>query len=245
MLPPKRELPFPKRVTKPPSKDPKANIPFSSSAPLPAQKVVEVGGVAKKRASKAKSPKPKITKPRSRGKAAPQMPTSSPLRSDSIIGPSGPNASYIPSTSSVTALQSSDAGMPPSSPLRPIIGQGPMTNLPANKANARQNNPSDQLQDPTTRLQQINKIFENSSSEDYLGRLDFLVRRYQNLPTPAPTAAPLLHSATENLAAYAAQSPDDRMTAIDDMICQCLQDENFITLCEDVENSWRRIGLGF
>ncbi|KAI9818791.1 MAG: hypothetical protein M1827_007611 [Pycnora praestabilis] len=49
---------------------------------------------------------------------------------------------------------------------------------------------------------------------------------------------------TENLAAYAAQSDQDRLVAIDDMICQNLMDDNFLQLCEDVENSWRRIGLG-
>lgn len=47
-----------------------------------------------------------------------------------------------------------------------------------------------------------------------------------------------------SLAAYAAQSDEDRLAAVDTFLCQNLMDDDFLTLCEDVERSWLRIGLG-
>ena len=47
----------------------------------------------------------------------------------------------------------------------------------------------------------------------------------------------------ENLAQYAAQAYDSRNEALVTLIAQFLEDENFKTLCEDVEACWQRIGL--
>lgn len=72
-------------------------------------------------------------------------------------------------------------------------------------------------------------------SANYLDRIDVFVSKHMSRPPP---------EANDSLADYAAQSDEDRMAAIDDMICQNLMDDDFLKLCEDVENSWRRIGLG-
>lgn len=78
------------------------------------------------------------------------------------------------------------------------------------------------------------------SPEEYMSRLDDWVRSYHDLPAPRPCPSPL-----SDLTAYAAQSEEDRLAVIDDMICEYLGDENFTKLVEDVERSWKRIGLGF
>ena len=75
-----------------------------------------------------------------------------------------------------------------------------------------------------------------------MSRLDSWVREYQHLPAPQPRDAA---AAMEDLTAYAAQSKEERLAVIDEMICECLEDENFGKLVEDVDESWRRIGLGF
>lgn len=67
------------------------------------------------------------------------------------------------------------------------------------------------------------------------------MREYQDLPAPKPRD---LIAGNNNLAAYAVQPREERMAIIDDMICECLGDENFVKLLEDVDQSWRRIGLG-
>ena len=73
-------------------------------------------------------------------------------------------------------------------------------------------------------------------------RLDAWVLEYQHLPAPKPRD--LSADKINNLAAYAAQPREERMAIIDDMICECLGDESFVKLLEDVDQSWRRIGLG-
>lgn len=78
-------------------------------------------------------------------------------------------------------------------------------------------------------------------------RLDHWVRKYHD-QIPAPAPKPVAIPATtnqESLAAYAAQPESERLAALDEMICDCLEDENFVKLCEDVEKSWKRVGLGF
>jgi len=51
-------------------------------------------------------------------------------------------------------------------------------------------------------------------------------------------------TAKEQLAEYAARPDAERAKLIDDMILECLQDENFGKLCDDVERNWKRICLG-
>ncbi|KAF2837481.1 hypothetical protein M501DRAFT_957828 [Patellaria atrata CBS 101060] len=43
---------------------------------------------------------------------------------------------------------------------------------------------------------------------------------------------------------YASQSSDERMAVLDELFVSFIEDDNFITLCEDVSNCWRRIALG-
>jgi hypothetical protein len=49
---------------------------------------------------------------------------------------------------------------------------------------------------------------------------------------------------TDTLGTYATQSVDDRATLIGDWMMQHIEDDSFLTLCEDVAGCWRRIGLG-
>lgn len=51
-------------------------------------------------------------------------------------------------------------------------------------------------------------------------------------------------AAVDNLAAYAMQPAEGRRAALNEFIFQHLEDENFITLLEDVETCWARTGLG-
>lgn len=70
---------------------------------------------------------------------------------------------------------------------------------------------------------------------EHLNHNEAAVSRYPTQPPP---------NANYSLAAYAAQSDKDRLAAVDTFLCQNLMDDDFLTLCEDVERSWRRIGLG-
>ncbi|CAO1597042.1 hypothetical protein XANCAGTX0491_000871 [Xanthoria calcicola] len=88
---------------------------------------------------------------------------------------------------------------------------------------------------------------DDTTPEEYMSRLDHWVRKYPNLPTPPPPNPKPVPASTDKdqLAAFVAQPEAMRLAAIDDMICECLDDPNFATLVADVEQSWKRIGLGF
>ncbi|KAF2020869.1 hypothetical protein BU24DRAFT_403938 [Aaosphaeria arxii CBS 175.79] len=47
-----------------------------------------------------------------------------------------------------------------------------------------------------------------------------------------------------DLAAYVAQSHDDRRAALDEFFLSCIDDDSFITLVEDVSVCWSRLALG-
>ena len=83
-------------------------------------------------------------------------------------------------------------------------------------------------------------LFDTIQPEEFMASLDTWIRKYQDLPSPTP---PL--TAGDHLAKFAARSDGERARMIDNMICECLQDENFGKLAEDVERSWKRICLGF
>ena len=70
--------------------------------------------------------------------------------------------------------------------------------------------------------------------------VDGWVRKYHDIPVPTRP-----QTSKDLLAEYASRSDEERAKVLDDMICDCLEDENFHKLVKDVENSWRRIGLGF
>lgn len=50
-------------------------------------------------------------------------------------------------------------------------------------------------------------------------------------------------SHSDQLAKYASQSADERSAILNDFILEHLEDDNFLTLCEDMETCWRRIVL--
>lgn len=85
----------------------------------------------------------------------------------------------------------------------------------------------------------IDNISSNILPEEFMGSLDTWIRKYQHLPAPQPPVTD-----EDRLAGWAALPDKERTKAIDDMICRCLEDENFIKLAEEIEGHWKRIGLG-
>ena len=73
-----------------------------------------------------------------------------------------------------------------------------------------------------------------------LESIDDLMRKYHEVPAPRSSS----RTSKDYLADYAAQDEEDRVKALDNLICKCIQDESFVKLMEDVEGAWKRIGLG-
>lgn len=57
-------------------------------------------------------------------------------------------------------------------------------------------------------------------------------------------SAALDTGANDSLAGYAMQSEEDRRASLNEFIFRHLEDDNFITLLEDMETCWARVGLG-
>ena len=76
--------------------------------------------------------------------------------------------------------------------------------------------------------------------DEIIASMDTWIRRYHDLPMPVPPPAP-----ESSLKDYLSRSDEERLKYIDGKILEYLQDENFPKLCEDMESSWRRLGLGF
>ncbi|KAL8846064.1 MAG: hypothetical protein Q9221_008810 [Calogaya cf. arnoldii] len=121
------------------------------------------------------------------------------------------------------------------------------TILPTNKENIVPINTTESSSANTKSIPQTTS--KDITPEEYMTRLDHWVRKYQDLPAPTPKPKPAIaipaSTDKDDLAAFAAQPEKERLAAIDEMICEYLEDPNFATLCEDVEKSWKRIGLGF
>ncbi|KAF7719686.1 Uncharacterized protein PECH_004187 [Penicillium ucsense] len=60
-----------------------------------------------------------------------------------------------------------------------------------------------------------------------------------------PAAVRLVHTPVEGqLAEYAKASTTERAAFLENWMCELIEDDNFVTLCEDVENTWRRFAFG-
>jgi len=83
-----------------------------------------------------------------------------------------------------------------------------------------------------------NPLLAGIRPEDYMTSLDKWIREYHDLPAPQPPV-----TAKDQLAAWAAQTEEKRSKSIDNMICECLGDDNFIKMVEELERHWKRVGL--
>jgi hypothetical protein len=77
------------------------------------------------------------------------------------------------------------------------------------------------------------------------------ILRNQNLvgrPDDKQGQDPLVHTAPaiteEQLAGYLASPTSERIAFLENWMCELIEDDNFMTLCQDVEGTWRRFAFG-
>ena len=242
MLPPKRTLPFPSKNTKITPSDPEVATAISSQV-MAVEKSTMVAATKKRTPrTKATQPKKAVAPKRVRGRQAIVNHTATIPPSDLSENPNKPETICVPA--SPEAPPSSRNVVSPislSSPKQPTHDGSGATSPQSTQPRKRPK---------TTHPPQIGthrNLFADVEPAEFMSRLDSWVREYhQTLPAPKPPPPPPpLDTASDTLAHYAAQPKEDRMAAIDEMICKCLADPSFGKLVEDVEDSWKRIGLGF
>lgn len=63
-------------------------------------------------------------------------------------------------------------------------------------------------------------------------------------PTPLPQSRNAGNITSSDLSSYLQTPTPERSALIESWVCQQLQDDGFLTLCEDMEGVWRRIAFG-
>lgn len=265
MLPPQRVLPFPE---KPPSRDTDAGPASAGEQSMTKKAGHKVTKPKKGRASATPKPSLIVSLPTSsqfassaptgrRRKATAAKPpsdkvqtSSAPLRERTVAQrevDSAPASSAPPKIGSTlealerTVSKITENLTPPSS--RGGNERHPLSAVSDGEVNERQSQLFDRESSPTAQLSQpgqLPKLLPNVQPAEILDALDGWIRKHHGLPVPQ---TPM--TAKEQLAEYAAKPDAERAKIIDDMILECLEDENFGKLCDDVERNWKRICLGF
>ena len=254
MLPPERTLTFPEKTINP--------FPFSmgeaESHDEPAQGKAAVTKIKAKRQTNPRAQPAKPRKPRAKVQQT--------TISSEPLAPSSPSPAFcvqkkapVPGGPSKVASPELQAPLPISEPLalpitnsckrsisdqflnepnkrqaqtRPETVTEDVTEGPLRKTVTEQGPQAQQPQaaDPLTKI----------ANYALLESIDDLMRKYHEPPTPRSS----FQTTKDYLAEYAAQDEEDRVKALDNLICQCIQDESFVKLMEDIEGAWKRIGLG-
>ncbi|KAL2044738.1 hypothetical protein N7G274_002513 [Stereocaulon virgatum] len=256
MLAPKRTLPFPEAKETLASGEDAATIAREPESEPPRSQGADTGSL-NQRKSRARNGK-SITKRSRRGyslsslepsSSAPKAPTKKTLVV-TLNTKKPPPSSAPPRISPPAQERSRQLSLPPSGlafpsspPVLNAFNKRPLTTLEGSEPNKRQ---SQALREPCSSVPQLRAgIFGatliDMTPAELLDSVDGWIRKFNNLPA-IPNQS---QTAKELRAEYAKQSDEARAEAIDNFICECLEDENFVKLAEDVEGAWKRIGLGF
>lgn len=231
LLPPKRELPFAKLQSKPPSRDRRdalLTLPVSSSLdPISIESIAPARvGINKPAKAQTSTVKGKAKHPSSAA-VEPTFFSSDP--------PDNPVSIYEPSNAPTSSMYNTP-NFPRLSPSSGYaVGNRTTTSLVPTGDN--QTNPG-QPQAPTA---PITNLVVNEVSDKYFARSNALVQKYHD----RPIAETYSDGVAAEEAAFAALPEAERLAIIDAAFGELDGDKNFLQLCEDVEKSRKRILLGF
>lgn len=260
MLPPKRVLPFATKSTKP-------TTPTTPPAPTPNTETA-IPSLAYELTTANTSPAKKIkisTKPVARTEALAtdtreRVAENEQQQQEPAIGPnegatdissvaqtlseaSEPASTTVPPKAKTTSKARAKATPKPRKSAVPKSRtKSAAMGSPTRSSSLKQSLPASAREEGSQKVPSRNLFGDEIAPAEFMTRLDAWVREFQDLPAPKPRE--IIAGDINNLAAYAVQPREERMAIIDNMICECLGDENFVRLLEDVDQSWRRIGLG-
>lgn len=256
MLPPKRTLLFPEEKEKPLNEDDEATTAGESNAELPKNKKANTKATYQTR-SRAKKGKAEAKYSRRKSSLPTPEPSSSAhkaptketllvtLNTRKLPSSSAPSRTSSPMREPAQQVDMSSHSLtfPSSPPVLNARNKHPLTTLESTKTNELQGQAPVKPASSAAQRQRglFDSVLPKMSPAELLDSVDGWIRKFNNLP--APPQPP--QTAKELLAEYAKQSDEARAKAIDNLICEYLEDENFVKLVEDVEGAWRRIGLGF
>ena len=239
MLPPKRELPF----LKPASRRPQESFLESKHA----KRTKTMNSDILTRLAEPMFQKKAVSRKSGPKKGAS---TIQPVLSSLTTGPSplpslnsAPTASNSKTTKSPTVplpKVSKDLKLGPAAPLQRVNDHQPQIPLPSDRDAAKEG------------TETINHTTSKQGSQpDPAAVLDTASTAAQVIPAISPSKPETQIASTSTapeprhpaLAAYAALPEAERRAGLNHVIMELLMDDNFKTLCEDMDASWRRSGL--
>ena len=241
MLPPKRILPLPEKTVQPI----KAALPDEQSKEIPTATKPRVKRQTKRRVQSAK---PRKSKAKAEAETNPSdslvLTLKTPESSARVNAPSSSAPSRVPPSDMDAIPQSSQPPAPPSidSRKRSMTDQSV---IQPNKQTRTKTVTDATTEAPTIvsehppqaqQLQAANSRI-NIGNPELLDSIDKLMRKYHDLP--APKLSP--QTAKEQLADFAALNEEDRLKTVDNMILECLQDENFGILMDTLDLAEDRV----
>lgn len=254
MLPPKRVLPFATKPTKPPTPAPNpeaatCSIPHDLTAAntSPAKKMkITTKPVASTEAlatdTRERIADNELQQPET-AIGPKEGPTDISSIAQTLSEASEPGSNTVPPKAKTTSRAGAKATPKPRKSAVPKTRtKSAAKGSPTRSSSPKQSLSTSARDERSQKVPSRNLFGDQIAPAEFMTRLDAWVREYQDLPAPKPRD--LIAGDINNLSAYALQPREERMAIIDDMICECLGDENFVKLLEDVDHSWRRIGLG-
>ncbi|OQE26788.1 hypothetical protein PENSTE_c005G08244 [Penicillium steckii] len=98
---------------------------------------------------------------------------------------------------------------------------------------------TNQGNDPTDSIERLATTLSAAITTNPVSNIQ--VERSQS---PSQRAAPIPNSVQEQLSAYLSSPNPERVQSLENWMCELVNDDNFMTLCEDVESTWRRFAFG-
>ncbi|KAH7346337.1 hypothetical protein BKA65DRAFT_537026 [Rhexocercosporidium sp. MPI-PUGE-AT-0058] len=262
-VPSRQELPFSRPERKPgsssiaelpplPKPTPLINVNlnrsnYMSSAPEPA-KAVPIKGVAQRKASASKAPPESASvavsplKPLSRETtiAPPTLHEDAPsplaAKSAAASRPASAASGLISKTASSAKKRIAAPIRPPSSTKRPkMVDQSTQTQTLSGRDHTVKERMHATTSVPEVDPPNISTVPPPVPPQSYLDELDAFVANHRARPAPRELW---------QVPGYAEADADRRHMMLNDFICQNLENPDFLRLCADTENAWRRLGLG-
>ena len=259
LMPPKRDLPFPKprEITQVPSFS-ASNVPIvpnpavrSNSAgksnEIPTETTITpIPKPAKKRVAQRKAPEIKraqgvLAVEESVANTIVDRPVSANAAVADELSPlAGKSAAAIRPASAASGLKSKVTATKKrsaaSAPIRPAsVTKRPKMVSQSTQTQAFPIRNSHVAADPAAVGPVTPEAPPEAPPEDYLSALDNFVTKHKGRPAPKELwGAP----------AYAESDEEARQILLNDFICDNLENAEFLQLCQDAEKAWRMIGLG-
>lgn len=210
----------------------------TSSRPVPSPAYHDEGQLNRMLPPRRELPFSKTGKRKSRGDSSNEMASKQVISQSSAEQPTNAAGSQRPDSSNENNVPSRhDSYIPDSQPQsQPLVSTQPDPTRRSPELQNIQPYPAAPNEQPRRTMVQIGS--PEFPRADYNGDTTQLVQTQEYIPT-CPTT-----SVEERLEQYIASPGAERIAFLENWMCELIDDDKFLALCQDVEGTWRRFAFG-